>query len=94
MENASGIESHLLLKMINERLVELVSQGLRVVLIIDESQSMPVETLEALRLISNLETETRKLIHIVLFGQPELDMMLARPNLRQLRQTYYLLLHI
>lgn len=73
-------------KAINERLVELVAEGKRVVLIIDESQTMPEKTLEALRLISNLETETSKLIHIVLFGQPELDRLLAMHELRQLRQ--------
>ena len=63
-----------------------MAEGKRVVLIIDESQTMPEKTLEALRLISNLETETSKLIHIVLFGQPELDRLLAMHELRQLRQ--------
>ena len=58
----------------------------QVVLIIDEAQSMPRETLEALRLISNLETEKQKLIQIVLFGQPELDVTLSQPELRQLYQ--------
>lgn len=71
---------------INQRLVELVGQGKKVVLVIDEAQAIPPKTLEALRLISNLETETSKLIHIVLFGQPELDRMLAHHSLRQLRQ--------
>ena len=47
---------------------------------------MPVPTLEALRLLSNLETEKRKLLHIVLFGQPELDERLRRPEIRQLLQ--------
>ncbi|WP_019528138.1 ExeA family protein [Dasania marina] len=73
-------------KAINERLIELVAEGKRVVLIIDEAQTMPEKTLEALRLISNLETETSKLIHIVLFGQPELDRLLALHELRQLKQ--------
>jgi MSHA biogenesis protein MshM len=73
-------------KHINERLVELVSEGKKVVLVIDEAQAMPLKTLEALRLISNLETETSKLIHIVLFGQPELDRLLGDVGLRQLRQ--------
>ena len=73
-------------KAINERLVELVSNGKRVVLVIDEAQTMPEKTLEALRLISNLETETSKLIHIVLFGQPELDRLLDLHGLRQLKQ--------
>jgi len=71
---------------INRRLIELVAGGQQVVLVIDEAQAMSEKTLEALRLISNLETETRKLIHIVLFGQPELDRLLDQNNLRQLRQ--------
>jgi len=71
---------------INRRLIELVAAGQQVVLVIDEAQAMSEKTLEALRLISNLETETRKLIHIVLFGQPELDRLLDQNNLRQLRQ--------
>jgi MSHA biogenesis protein MshM len=71
---------------INQRLVELVGEGKKVVLVIDEAQAIPLKTLEALRLISNLETETTKLIHIVLFGQPELDRLLADHSLRQLRQ--------
>ena len=71
---------------INAKLIELASVGKKVVLVIDEAQSMPPKTLEALRLISNLETETTKLVHIVLFGQPELDRMLNHDSLRQLRQ--------
>ena len=71
---------------ISARLMQLVSEGKKVVLIIDEAQAMPAKTLEALRLISNLETETSKLIHIVLFGQPELDQLLDHSSLRQLRQ--------
>ncbi len=71
---------------INQRLIELVGDGKKVVLVIDEAQAMPEKTLEALRLISNLETETSKLIHIVLFGQPELDRLLNQNSLRQLRQ--------
>lgn len=71
---------------INQRLVELVAEGKKVVLVIDEAQAMPPKTLEALRLVSNLETETTKLIHIVLFGQPELDRLLSHESLRQLLQ--------
>jgi MSHA biogenesis protein MshM len=71
---------------INQQLFELVAEGKKVVLVIDEAQAMPSKSLEALRLISNLETETSKLVHIVLFGQPELDRMLEHSSLRQLRQ--------
>jgi len=75
-----------LVKRINQRLIELAAAGRKVVLCIDEAQTMPRVTLESLRLLSNLETEKRKLLHIVLFGQPELDEMLARHSTRQLRQ--------
>lgn len=75
-----------MIKRINSRLLELAGEGRRVVLCIDEAQTMPPITLESLRLLSNLETEKRKLIHIVLFGQPELDEMLAANSARQLRQ--------
>ena len=72
---------------------ELRAEGLRrsvsarpVIGCVDEGQSLPRATLEGLRLLSNLETEKRKLIQIVLFGQPELDALLARPQIRQLMQ--------
>jgi MSHA biogenesis protein MshM len=57
-----------------------------VILVIDEAQSMPIQTLETLRLLTNLETEKQKLIQIVLFGQPELNDLLDRHDLRQLKQ--------
>jgi MSHA biogenesis protein MshM len=75
-----------LVKALNEALLEFARQGKRVVLCIDEAQAMPIDSLEALRLLSNLETEKRKLLHLVLFGQPELDARLASPAVRQLRQ--------
>lgn len=61
-------------------------RGHRVAVIIDEAQDLDAPVLEELRLLSNLETETEKLIQIILIGQPELDDLLNRPNLRQLRQ--------
>ena len=71
---------------INSQLIDLVGRGKKVVVVIDEAQAMPPKSLEALRLISNLETETTKLVHIILFGQPELDRLLDHQSLRQLRQ--------
>lgn len=71
---------------IQRRLIEINQQNRGVVLIIDEAQALPVESIEALRLITNLETESRKLLQVVLFGQPELDDKLALPELRQLKQ--------
>jgi len=73
-------------KRLNHRLLDLARAGKKVVLCIDEAQTMPRLTLESLRLLSNLETEKRKLLHIVLFGQPELDEMLEAHSARQLKQ--------
>ena len=78
--------AHRALKLISERLVEINGEGKQLVLCIDEAQAMPDQTLETLRLITNLETEKRKLLHVVLFGQPELDTHLEKPSVRQLRQ--------
>lgn len=74
------------LQQIQEKLLALAAQDQPVALIIDEAQAMSHETIEALRLISNLETESKKLLQIVLFGQPELDDRLAQDSLRQLAQ--------
>lgn len=71
---------------IQQRLIHIHQQGKGVVLLIDEAQALPVESIEALRLITNLETESHKLLQVVLFGQPELDEKLALPELRQLKQ--------
>jgi general secretion pathway protein A len=71
---------------LNAFLVEQRSEDRRVLLIVDEAQNLSTETLEQLRLLSNLETETSKLLQIVLLGQPELDAKLQARDLRQLRQ--------
>ena len=71
---------------LQEKLFELYQQGKKVVLVIDEAQQMPLDTLEEIRLLSNLETETEKLLQIILFGQPELDQHLNTPNIRQLQE--------
>lgn len=75
-----------LLKSLNQALLEFARQDKSVVLCLDEAQALPMESLESLRLLSNLETEKRKLLQLVLFGQPELDERLANPSVRQLRQ--------
>ena len=67
-------------------LIDEYKKGCNVALVIDEAQNMPVETLENLRMLSNLETSKDKLIQIVLVGQPEFDEMLKRKELRQLKQ--------
>lgn len=71
---------------IQQRLIQIHQQHKGAVLIIDEAQALPVESIEALRLITNLETESRKLLQVVLFGQPELNDKLNLPELRQLKQ--------
>ncbi|HEY5799145.1 MAG TPA: AAA family ATPase, partial [Burkholderiaceae bacterium] len=80
------VDQHRLLKAINHRLLVLARERKRVVLCVDEAQAIPIESLEALRLLTNLETEKRKLLQIVLFGQPELDQNLQHESIRQLAQ--------
>jgi len=77
---------HHVLGQINSKLVSLKQEGKRVVFLLDEAQAMPEESIEALRLLTNLETESEKLLQIVLFGQPELNDLLNRDTLRQLKQ--------
>ena len=83
---ASGVEGHLLQEKLMDHLISINQQHKTVVLIIDEAQAMPDETLEALRLLTNLETETHKLLQVILLGQPELEAKLATYSLRQLQQ--------
>jgi len=71
---------------LNDYLLGRHAQGKQVVLFVEESQSMPIPTLEEIRLLSNLETNQHKLLQIVLFGQPELDDNLRQPQIRQLRE--------
>lgn len=80
------VNQHQLLKLLTKALIDFYADGKRVVLCLDEVQAMPVETLETLRLLTNLETEKRKLLQVVLFGQPELHALLDRPSVRQLKQ--------
>ena len=87
-------DPHRLLKSLNQVLLEHARVGKRVVLCLDEAQAMPLETLESLRLLSNLETEKRKLFQVVLFGQPELDEKLAHESVRQLQQRITFQYHL
>jgi|SRR5438105_3895935 len=80
------VDQHRLLRLVTRQLLDLARAQKRVVLCLDESQAMPLDTLEALRLLTNLETEKRKLLQVVLFGQPELDQKLQSQAIRQLRQ--------
>jgi len=80
------VDEHQLLKELTRALLNFARQGKIVVLCLDEAQAMPLPTLETLRLLTNLETEKRKLVQVVLFGQPELDEKLGQQSIRQLRQ--------
>ncbi|NRA70126.1 MAG: AAA family ATPase [Gammaproteobacteria bacterium] len=80
------VDQQQLTQMLQQHLLALAAQGKSVVVILDEAQALPDESLEALRLFTNLETERRKLLQVVLFGQPELDERLASKQFRQLRQ--------
>jgi general secretion pathway protein A len=79
---------------LNAYLLDAYAQGLRVVLLIDEAQNLPADTLEQVRLLTNLETDTQKLLQILLLGQPELRALLARPELRQLAQRITARFHL
>jgi MSHA biogenesis protein MshM len=83
---STTINQHDVLSALTRRVFELNESGKRVVICLDEVQAMPIETLEALRLLTNLETENRKLLQVIIFGQPELDECLNHPSVRQLRQ--------
>jgi type II secretory pathway predicted ATPase ExeA/septal ring-binding cell division protein DamX len=74
------------MRSLQEHLIKSFSEGRQVVVLIDEAHAMPVETLEEIRLLSNLETNRNKLLQLVLFGQPELNDILARPDMRQLKE--------
>mgnify|MGYP003704775657 CR=1 FL=1 len=77
-----------LVAQVNKVLLERIDRGRDIVLIIDEAQNLSVDVLEQVRLLSNLETDRQKLLQIVLMGQPELKEVLARQELRQLRQRH------
>ncbi len=84
--NIKADSKHDLLKKFREFLEKKVSEGKKILIIVDEAQNLPEETLEELRLLSNLETANEKLVQIILLGQPELDEKLKLPQLRQLNQ--------
>ncbi len=84
--SVEGRRTTVLLRALQEDLIKRYAAGKRVVVLIDEAHAMPLETLEEIRLLSNLESNRLKLLHIVLFGQPELDEHLALPNMRQIKE--------
>ncbi|WP_245217658.1 ExeA family protein [Rheinheimera maricola] len=86
LKHSANIEPPQLLQLLQRQLVLLAAQGKKAIVLIDEAQALPDDTLEALRLLTNLETEQRKLLQVVLFAQPELNKRLAAYRFRQLRQ--------
>jgi general secretion pathway protein A len=92
--SATSTSKKELIDELNRFLLEQQAAGRRVVVIIDEAQDLEPGVLEQLRLLSNLETEREKLLHIVLVGQPELRSILARPDLAQLDQRVTLRWHL
>jgi type II secretory pathway predicted ATPase ExeA len=82
------------LNVLQEHLLKRHSENRQVVVFVEEAQGMPIATLEEIRLLSNLETRQSKLLQIVLFGQPELDHRIARPEIRQLKERITYSFHL
>jgi type II secretory pathway predicted ATPase ExeA len=75
-----------IIRLLQEHLIQLYAKGHQVVVLVDEAHVMPLETLEEIRLLSNLESNQHKLLQLVMFGQPELNDILARHDMRQLKE--------
>ena len=83
---ARDSSKHEVMRMLQEYLLQRHMENKQVVLFVEEAQGMPLDTLEEIRLLSNLETAEHKLLQIILFGQPELDQNLSQQSIRQLRE--------
>lgn len=94
LEVPAGATRKTVLDLLDGVLIEEAETGGNVVVLIDEAQNLPVPALEAVRLLSNLETEREKLLQIVLVGQPELDATLRRPDIAQLRSRIVVRYHL
>jgi general secretion pathway protein A len=92
--DTAGLEKDQMVTALNDFLVRQVAQERNTVVVIDEAQNLGPETLEELRLLSNLETDQTKLLQILLVGQPELNHVLNLPQLRQLRQRITVMYHL
>jgi general secretion pathway protein A len=91
---AGNTSNKIFIDCINVHLIEANTEGRRTVLIIEEAQNLSPDVLEQIRLLTNLETNERKLLQIILVGQPELNKMLAQPELRQLQQRITARFHL
>ncbi len=83
--NIPNVNQGALLEVLQQELLKRHMQGRQVIVLIDETHTMPAESIEEVRRLSNLETGNHKLVQIVLFGQPELNTLLDAPHLRQVR---------
>ena len=83
--STAGERVGVIMSMIQNKLEEKAREGKRIVVLVDEAHAMPLDTLEELRLLYNLQVGNAKLLQIVLFGQPELNTKLDQPNMRQLK---------
>ncbi|MCK4690672.1 MAG: XrtA-associated ATPase, partial [Desulfuromonadales bacterium] len=90
----TGKDKIQLLRELNDFLLEECSANRQPIIIIDEAQNLSAEALEEIRLLSNLEADTFKLVQIILVGQPELRQIIAKPSLRQLRQRISISCHL
>ncbi len=86
LQVSKDASKHEVMHMLHDYLLQRHIENKQVVLFIEEAQGMPLETLEEIRLLSNLETDQHKLLQIILFGQPELDQNLSKKSIRQLRE--------
>jgi len=93
-DDNSGTDNKSLVDLLNRYLLRAHAQGRRVVLVVDEAQNLAPDVLEQVRLLTNLETETQKLLQIILIGQPELRKLLAREDLRQIAQRITARFHL
>lgn len=92
--STQGLNDYDVAQALSEYLIEELSQGNTVVILIDEAQNLEAEALEALRMISNIETEQEKLVQLILMGQPELREKIDMPELKQLRQRISVRFHL
>jgi type II secretory pathway predicted ATPase ExeA len=86
LEVAENSRTSVVMRALQDQLIKAYGEGRQVVVLIDEAHAMPADTLEEIRLLSNLESNHSKLLQLVLFGQPELNDILARPDMRQLKE--------
>jgi general secretion pathway protein A len=93
-DDSGGPDNKHLVDLLNRYLLRAHAQGRRVVLVVDEAQNLEPDVLEQVRLLTNLETETQKLLQIILIGQPELRRLLAREDLRQIAQRITARFHL